>query len=155
MRFKYKCDVTALDCWKLSMYRIYHSMVGVCSLIFAVSIIAMTAKFWNGSNMVLRVLMAAACLLVPVVQPVGVYVRSVKQAAQIPDDMELWFSDKGIYVQTAERTANIAWNKIGRVIKQPNMVIIVEKSGRGYMLTNRVLGKDKDEFYEYLGSRIS
>ncbi|MDO5541348.1 MAG: YcxB family protein [Eubacteriales bacterium] len=155
MRYKFKCDVNAMDCWKLSMYRIYHSMVGVCSLIFAVSVIAMTVRFWDESGLLLRILMMTACLLVPVVQPLGAYIRSVKQTSQLPKNMELWFSDKGIYVQADGQTANIGWNKINRVIKQPNMVMILVRDGRGYMLTDRVLGKDKDEFYEYLGSRIS
>lgn len=155
MRYKFKCDVKAADCWKLSMYRICHSMVGVCSLVFAVSVIAMTAHFWNDSSVLLRILMTAACLLVPVVQPLGAYIRSLKQISQLPKDMELWFSDKGIYIQADGKTGNIGWNKIARVIKQPNMVIIMVKDGRGYMLTDRVLGKDKDAFYEYLGSRIS
>lgn len=155
MRYKFRCDVTAADCWRLSMYRIYHSMVGVCSLVFAVSVIAMTARFWGESSVLLRILMVGACMLVPVVQPVGAYIRSARQTAHLPQNMELWFSDKGIYIQADGQTANISWDKIGQVAKEPNMVIIMTKDGRGYMLTDRVLGKEKEDFYRYLASRIS
>lgn len=154
MRYKFKCDVTAADCWKLSMYHIYHSMVGVCSLVFAVAVIAMTARFWKEASLLLRVLLCIVCLLVPVVQPVGVYLRAVKQAAQLPKDMELWFSDKGIYVQADGKTANVPWNAIGRAVREPNMIILQTRDGRGYMLTNRALGEEKDDFYEYLKTCI-
>lgn len=155
MRYKYKCSVTAHDCWLLYMNRIYHSMVGVCSLVFAASMIALTVRFWAESSIGVRVLLIAGCLLVPVVQPLGTYLRARRQAAQIPSDLELWFGDAGIYVQTGGKTENIGWKTISRVAKDHNMVIILTGDGRGYLLPNRVLGADRDAFYQYLASRIS
>lgn len=137
------------------MYRIYHSMVGVCSLIFAVSMIALAVRFFRQSGTALRLLLAAACLLVPVVQPLGTYLRARRQAAQIPKDLELWFSDRGIYVQAGGKTADLDWNKIARVSKEPNMIILLTGDGRGYMLSNRVLGEEKDAFYQYLASHMT
>ncbi|MDO5424978.1 MAG: YcxB family protein [Eubacteriales bacterium] len=155
MRYKFRCDVTVKDLWSLYMYRIYHSMVGVCSLVLAVSMIALTVRFWGESGNGVRFVLILACLLVPVVQPLGAWMRSKKQAKQLPKEMELWFGDKGIYVQADGQTATIDWKKIGRVSKEHNLVILLTRDGRGYMLTNRVLGKDRDEFYQYLVSRIS
>lgn len=155
MRYKYKCDVTARDCWLLYMNRIYHSMVGVCSLVFAVSMIALTFRFWREANMGVRILMTAGCLLVPVIQPLGTYLRARRQAAQIPGDLELWFSDREIYIQTGGKKAVLDWKKVARVAKEYNMVIILTGDGRGYMFSNRVLGADRDAFYQYLVSKIS
>ena len=154
MRYKFKCDITAMDCFRLSMYRIYHSMVGVCSIIFAVSFLAMTIHFW-GENVLVNAAMALGCLLVPVIQPAGTYLRARKQAAQLPKNMELWFGDAGIYVQADGKTANVDWKKISRAVKEPNMIIILESSGRGYMISDRVLGAEKEEFFTYLKARIS
>lgn len=155
MRYKFKCDTGAKDCWQLYMHRIYHSTVGVCTLVFAVTMIALTVKFWGQSSTAVRIFLVVLCLLVPVVQPAGVYIRSAKQLAQLPKDMELWFGDAGIYVKAGEQTANISWKNVYRVSKESNMVILMTRDGRGYMLTNRALGQEKDDFYRYAASKIS
>lgn len=155
MRYKFKCDTRASDCWKLTMQRMYHSLAGVCTLVFAVAMIALTVRFWNSTNGFGRFLLVFACLLVPVIQPFGVYMRCAKQTVQIPKDLELWFGDAGIYVKTGEQTADIPWKKVRSVSKASNMVIIVLADGRGYMLTNRALGEEKDPFYNFVSSHIS
>lgn len=154
MRYKFRCDVTAADLWLLSMHRIYHSMVGVCGVVFAVSAIALTARFWAVSTLPVKLLLIAACLLVPVLQPVGVYIRSRGQQAQLPKNMELWFGDQEIYVQADGKTDHVSWKKIARVIREKNMILLLLADGRGYMLTNRELGEEKEEFYRYLVSQI-
>lgn len=155
MRYKFKCDVTVKDCWYLYMRRIYHTMVGVVSLVLAVSLIALTVAFWSKSNILLRIVLLFSCLLVPVIQPLGVYLRSVKMLENLPKDMELWFGDKGIYVKVGEQTDNISWKKVRHVVKEANMVMIIINDGRGYMLTDRVLGDAKEAFYQYAASCIS
>lgn len=155
MRYKFKCDVTTKDCWILYMQRIYHSMVGIVSVILALSFLALTTVFWQQSSTLLRILLILACLLVPVIQPLGVWIRSRKLAKQIPSDLELWFGDKGIYVKLQSQTDNICWKEVRHIIKERNMITIVLNDGRGYMLTNRILGKDKESFYQYISSHIS
>ena len=48
---------------------------------------------------------------------------------------------------------NIGWNKL-RVAKQPGMMIVFSDARHGYMLTNRVLGTQKDAFYAFAEARI-
>lgn len=155
MRYKFKCDTKAGDCWKLYMNRMYHSMIGVCSLVFALAMIALSVRFWNSTNGFGKFLLVFACLLVPVIQPLGVYMRCAKQTVQIPKGMELWFGDEGIYIRVGEKTDNVPWKKVRSVSKASNMVIIIVSDGRGYMLTDRVLGQEKESFFDYVSSCIS
>lgn len=155
MRYHFKCRVTVKDCWILYMQRIYHSMVGVISLILAVSMIALTYRFWSESSNFVRSLLALGCILVPCIQPVGVYSRCVKQVRQIPEDLELKFSDKEIYVTTGGKADHIPWKKVRYVANERNMIIILTNAGSGYMLTNQVLGDKKEEFYKFASSCIS
>ncbi len=155
MRYQYRCSVTAGDFWRLYMGRIAHSMVGVCSLVFAISTVALAIRFWGEASVWTRALLVCGCLCVPVLQPLGAYVRARRQARQIPPDLELWFGDAGIYVQTGQEKENIPWSKVTRVAKERNMVIVLTSGGRGYVLPDRVLGEDKDAFYQYLASRIT
>lgn len=155
MRYHFKCRVTAKECWILYMQRIYHTMVGIISVIMAISMIALTIRFWGESNATARMILILACLLVPMIQPFGVYLRCRKQVKMIPEDLELKFSDKDIYVTTGGKAETIPWKKVRYVMKERNMVIIVTNSGSGYMLTNTVLGEKREEFYQFASSCIS
>lgn len=155
MRYHFKCRVTAKDCWILYMQRIYHTMVGVISLILAVSMIALTFRFWKESSSTVRMLLVLMCLLVPCIQPLGVYTRSRKQVKAIPEDLELKFTEKEIYVTAGGKAETISWKKMRYVLKERNMVILVTNSGAGYMLTNAVLGDKREEFYQFASSCIS
>lgn len=137
------------------MQRIYHTMVGVISLILAASMIALTVRFWGNSSAAGRAFLVLFCLLVPMIQPLGVYMRCIKQVKMIPKDLELKFSDKEIYVTTGGKAETIPWKKIRYVMKERNMVILVTNAGSGYMLTNTVLGDKREEFYQFAASCIS
>ena len=69
MEYQYKCRITAWDFFRLTMRQTYHSMAGMCNLVFTVAMILLTAKFWSQSGEVLQVLMLIGCLLFPVIQP--------------------------------------------------------------------------------------
>lgn len=137
------------------MQRIYHSMVGIVSAIFGISMIALAIRFWNESSTPLRVLLILLCLFVPLVQPLGVYVRCLKQVKAIPKDLELKFTNKEIYVSASGKTETLLWKKIRYVLKERNMIILITNAGTGYMLTNQVLGSKRDEFYQFAASCIS
>lgn len=155
MKYKFSCDIRPKDLWYLYMYRMYTSVAGMITLIFGISMIVLTVTFWSRNGVLMRTGLVVLSLLVPVVQPLGVYLRSMKELEQLPKQMELWFSDKGIYIQVEEKSDHVSWNKVGRIMKEVNMVMIVLKDGRGYMISDRVLGKDKEDFCRYAASCIS
>ena len=47
----------------------------------------------------------------------------------------------------------IGWNRL-RVTKQPGMVLVLSGAGSGYMLTNRVLGADREAFWSFVQSKV-
>ena len=73
MRYQYQSKVRAADFWALSMYRTYHSLVGVCNIVFGIAMILLTVRFWNQVGDVMQAVLFLACLLIPVIQPLGVY----------------------------------------------------------------------------------
>ena len=155
MRYHYQCKVRAKDCFVLYMQRILHSMVGISSLVLIGALVAVTVRFWGETSTGGRVILVIACLAIPVIQPLGTYLRSVKQVSMIPKDLELSFGDNGIYVTTGGKAETIPWKKVGYVVKERNMVIIITKAGGGYMLTDEVLGEQKEALYQYASSKIS
>lgn len=154
MRYQFTFRTTAADLWQLSMYHIYGSMVGVCNVIFTVAVILLTFARWDVSSSWFRVLLVFGCVLFPVLQPLAIYQKAKKQASGITMDTRMMFGDKGVHVEVGTETTTIPWKSIGRVSKKPTMIVVFSDTTHGFILTNRVLGKDRDGFYEYVQSRI-
>ena len=154
MEYKYMCDVKASDLWKMAMIRTYKAAIGVVNILFTVAMILLVFRFWKTAPDILRVLMIFGCLVFPVIQPLATYGMCVKQLENMPRDMELKFDDVGVHVSTAGQSELIRWNKVKNAIKRSNMIVVMSDDSHGYMLTNRVLGNEKEEFYNFLCSKI-
>ena len=98
--------------------------------------------------------MILGCILFPVIQPLAIYGNSVKQLEDLPKDMELHFNDGGVRVFVGEKSESLAWKRIKNAIKRSNMIVVMSDDSHGYMLTNRVLGDQKEEFYQYICKKI-
>ena len=155
MEFRFKNDVKPMDFFLLSMSRTYRSMVGVCNIVFTVAVIAATFKLMGQIHDLLEVFLLFGCFLFTVIQPSIVYLRSKMQVAGIPKDMELLFDEKGLHVSVGEQKESIPWKKIRNVIKEKNMVMISSDARHGYILTNRMLGKQKEEFLKFVEKKIA
>ncbi|MBO4456528.1 MAG: YcxB family protein [Butyrivibrio sp.] len=154
MEYRYISDVKPKDLWFISMLRTYRSFLGVINVVFSVAMIMMTIRFWGTSGAFIRTLLILACMLFPVFQPLAVYLRSIKQLETLPGRVELLFDDSGVHVSSEGKQEDIKWSKINNAIKQSNMIVVMSDRTHGYMLTNRILGDEKDEFYEYLCKKI-
>lgn len=154
MTYQYKSSVRAADFFRMSMRQTYHSVAGMCNVVFTVAMILLTVKLWERSGDLVQVLLLFACLLFPVFQPIGIYFRAKAQARTLPEDMELGFDDEGLHVRVGGQKEDIPWKRI-RVVKQPDMIIVFSDAKHGYMLTNRVMGKEKEEFFAFAEEKIA
>lgn len=155
MNYEYQCRIKAGDFWLLSMYHTYRSPIGVCNLVFAVAMIALTLRFWNQAGDVLQAVLLLLCLIIPVIQPACVYLKARTQAAVAPQGTKLLFTEEGVEVTLDDKREFIHWNRVRGVMKEPNMVIVMTGARSGYMLTNKVLGKDREVFYNDVRAHIS
>lgn len=155
MDYEFKSDVRTADYWILSMYNTYHSLVGVVNIVFFASMIALCYRFWNSAAPLPQALMFLGLILIPVVHPFGIYLKSKSQMLLVPKEgVILKFGMTGIRVVVGEKEEMIRWNKIRGVSQKCGMVIIYSDSAHGYILTRRVLGKNKKEFLNYLNEHI-
>lgn len=154
MKYKFTYQITAFDLWKLTMYGIYGSIIGVCNIIFTVAMLLLTAKFWGDVITIMKIFFIMVIGLFTVIQPTVVYLRAKRQVAAIPHDFEIGFDDNGIYVKIANQNSELKWNTINGISKTPSMIVIHTTTQHGYILTNKVLGKQKEDFYNYVASKI-
>lgn len=154
MKYKFKYKNTPLQFWQLSMYYMYGSIIGVCNIIFTVAMILLSLKMWGDASSFVKTLLLLACCLFSVIQPIGIYLRAKTQAAA-SKEIEISFDDSGIHVKTDLEASDLDWKSIKRVSKKPNMVVIFSTTTHGFILTNKVLGKQSEEFYHYVASKIN
>lgn len=154
MEFQFKYRVRIRDMWKLSMNHIYHSMIGVCNVIFTVAIILLSIKFWNEVGIFLKLLMIFGCLLFTVFHPLLIFLRSAKQVEEVPGEMILRVNESGLCITDDSKVDNVPWNRVRGTMIERGMVILVIKGGRGYILTDKVLGSQKEAFLNFVEAKV-
>ncbi len=154
MNFRFESNINTWDIWKLSMYNIYHSMVGVCNAIFAVAIVLLTIRFWDPKQELLMALLVLCCIVYPVIQPVAIYRRASKQVKALPANMVYEINDTGIHITVGEQKTHVTWNRVRGIRKEYKMIILALDGGRGYMLTDRMLGTQKGDFLDFLEAKV-
>lgn len=155
MEYCFNSDVRPKDLWKIAMTKIYKSYTGIINTVFTVAMILLTLKFFNTSGGFIKAVLIFAIILFPILQPLAIYSRSVKQLEDLPGEMIMRFDDKGVCVECKGQREILPWTRIVNAYKQKGMVVVMSDDRHGYMLTDRVLGAKKDEFFEYLRTKIN
>ena len=155
MEYCFKSDVKPMDLWMISMRKIYKSLAGAVNILFTVAMVFLSVRFFGQSGPILRAVLIFAIILFPILQPLAIYSRSVKQLEGLPGEVTINFGDKGLLIDCDGQYEKIYWKNVVNAYKQFNMVVIMSDDRHGYMLTDRVLGNEKDEFYSFLCGRIT
>ena len=153
--YKYTYRLSNGEYWRLSMYYTYGSMVGVCNLVFTVALFILTYVKWSGAGWGYRAMLILGCSLFTVLQPLAIWRRSKKIASAIKEDTHIMIDGKGIHVTVGAAHTDIAWDKVRRISKKPDMLVIFSDTTHGYVLTDRVLGEDREAVYYYITARMN
>src|SRR5690554_1930495 len=155
MKYIVKYKPEAIDLWKLSMYGIYGSMVGVVNIIFTLAMLGLIVRYWGSVNAFLKILLLFGLSLFILIQPITIYFKSKKQIETVPQEMELVFDNKGMQINTLSQNTTIRWKKIRRIVEKSDMIIIMLDSNQGFIITNRMIETDMEKFYNYLVSKAN
>lgn len=154
MEYRFRCDLKPFDLWKMTMSRTYRSLAGAVNFIFSVAILFVTVRIWGSSSEFTRGLLVFACILFPVIQPLAIYGRSVKLLEDLPGTAELTINQGGISVACGGQKEFLGWNHVQNAVKRRDSIILMSDASHGYVLTNKTLGEQKEEFFEFLCSKI-
>ena len=153
MKYTFKYSIKPIDFWQLSMYYTYSSIVGVCNIVFTAAMILMTTKFWTSAQLIVKLAMLIASSLFLIIQPLAVYIKAAKRAKAVPDNTIINLNEKGIYVYIKDKCLEIKWKTVKRIIKKPTMLVVFLTYQDVFILTNRLLGKQREEVYSYIMSK--
>ena len=155
LMYQYTYRLCNGEYWRLSMYYTYGSMVGVCNLIFTAALFILTYVKWGGAGWGYRAMLILGCSLFTVLQPLAIWRRSKKSASAIKEDTHIMIDGKGIHVTVGTAHTDIVWDKIRRISKKPDMLVIFSDTTHGYVLTDRVLGGDREAVYSFITARMN
>lgn len=155
--FHFQTKLGAKDFWLFSMYHSNKGMMGLFALIFTASALFLLLTKWSDVDTRYRVLLIICALLFTVWQPGILYLKAKKQASlpamQIPLDMV--FGETGFSVQQKEERIEFPWTNMFMVVELPHMVILYTDSIHAYLLTDRILGAEKDAFLTAIHTWVS
>lgn len=155
MKYQFAYKMTVWEYFRLSLYYIYGSMIGMCNIIFTVAMVLLTIKMWSGASMLIRTVLLLACSAFPVIQPLSLYQRARKQEAGQKENMQISFDEKGIHISADTERADVVWNSVKKVSRKPGMMIIFSDTTHGYIITDRMLGVQKKEFYAFVLNKVN
>ena len=102
----------------------------------------------------MRCILIFGICLFTILQPLGIWQKARKQAAAITEDTQISFDDLGVHVKMGEARSDMKWSQIRRVSKKPTMLVLFSDTTHGYVLTNRVVGADREALYAYITARM-
>ena len=138
----------------LSLVSMYRSMLGVINVIFTVSMILVTVRFWGDAGWTYRVPMLLGILAFPLLQPIAIYLRSRRIVSRLPQDLEMNIGPRGISIQGQNDSTFLAYSDLAAVKLVAGIIVIQTEGRRGYTLNRRVLGGKTQEVYDLLRKRI-
>lgn len=154
MKYQFTQKTTASVIWQMSMYGIYGSILGMTNVVFTAAMVLLTIRFFSESHIVLKCLLLLSICIFPVFQPIVIYLRAKKQAGNLTQEVHLTFDDQGVHVAVDGQNSDIDWGSVRGIAKKPTLLIIFTSSQHGYVLSNEVLGDQKEVFYRDIVSKI-
>ena len=155
MEFCFHYRVRPENLLVLTMFNIYKSFLGVCNLVFIVSMILVAVRFWPGSSMGIRTLISAGILLLPVFQPLLIYFRCRKIVSTMPGEMEISFDKTGITTSAKEERSHIDFSEVKSVVRIFNLMIIYTRSKQSFILSDRVMEDKSSSLYSFIKVNVN
>lgn len=150
MDFKFQSKITAWDCLVSTLRHTYKSVAGVINIVFTGACIALAVRFLGTARPLEASLILLGCFWFPAIIPTATYFHHKKSLKNMPEDLFLSFDNYGMHVLVGDKKEDISWSNLSRIAIEPNMVIIYSDKTHGYMLSNKNMGKERNEFLLFL-----
>lgn len=144
MSYEFQYKVKASDLWQASMYYAYSSYLAVVNLVCIVSGVVALIAFWNSDRKVIKILLILFVALFVVVQPLSILRRSAMQLRGREIFIDLKLDEQGMTVESDGKRAFFTYMQIVNVVIKPTIIVIYSGQGQGYILSNKVLGDQRD-----------
>ncbi len=102
-----------------------------------------------------RILLILCCILFPIIQPIIIYIKSYFHYLKIKDiQINMIFDDEKISISSKDESTIVLYENVYNFIKFKNMIVVLYDSIHGQIMPDRIFNNNKDEFYDYVSSKI-
>lgn len=144
--FEYEIQVS--DLWKASMYYAWSSYLAVINSVCIVSSVLLLIVKYESSPGWFRILMILFFMAFTVFQPLIILARSSVRLQGKERHIRLHFTLESVQVTAGDKTQVLSWADVMGLSVKRAIVIVYLKNGEGYILNNKVLGRDRAGFIE-------
>ncbi len=154
MKFEYTFRNTPADFFWFRLGTAYSQWTAVVNVIFTFAFIALAVSRWGSTNLLGRILVIIGILIFPVFQPLAMYLNGMKDASAIKVDTTVSFDNSGMHITVQDHRQTIRWKNFQSVVKRNKMLIMLPDGQHAYLLTNRIVGEEKEALYAFCTSKI-
>ncbi len=156
MKYEYTFRNTAGDYWKFYMGNTYHTMMAVVNIVFTAAMIALAVARFGQTNILGKILIVIGICIFPVLQPIAVYLRSRQDAAKVNRvDTCVSFDEDGMEIRVQGHVQKIRWKDFQAMMKRGSMLIAIPDGVHAYLLTNRIVGEQKEALYQFVTAHLN
>lgn len=145
-----KMKITTRDLWVFSMYHSNRGFQGVFNIIFTLAwfYLLITQEL----DIPRRIAYLVCAMMFSVIQPLLLYLKSMKQAKTdaIRQEFILSIQEKGLKVTRANSSGEFAWEDIYKTMFYPNLIIIYVDIRRAYLIPKRYWKENQKELIQIL-----
>ena len=151
-KFQFCTQMTAADLWKFSMYNANKGHLGIFNALFTIAAVYLLVTQWHDVSIMYAILMSVCALMFTVWQPAILYMKSKKQVKSpaMKDPVNMECTKDGFLISQGELHNEVKWNQVYRVEYIKSEVIIYMDNIHAYLLPERVVGDQKEAFFQML-----
>ena len=153
--FKFRYSVKPENLWVVTMVNYYRSFLGVCNVIFTISMMLLAVRFWSDSSMGIRILISVGIVIFPVFQPLMIYFRCRKIVSTIPGEMEISFDRTGITTSTKEVRSLVNYSDVKSVVRIFSLLIIYTRSKQSFILSKLVMKDESSRLFNFIQENVN
>ena len=122
---------------------------------FVIVIYNIINKTFSNFNTAYQLLLIFCCLLFPVINPALLYIKALSHAKKIKDtEITMEFTEDKILLSNDKENTEVLYENVYNFIKYKNMIVVMYDAIHGQIMPDRIFDNNKDEFYEYVASKI-
>lgn len=115
------------DMFYFMMYHTYCCMGGIFSVLFSLISFFILFVTWKKVDLPYSVLLAICALLFTVINPVMLYIRSMKQVAMreaVRKPILYTFTKKGFTIEQDQERASAQWNEMWKIVDKKQYILL-------------------------------
>ena len=93
-------------------------------------------------------------LLFPVLQPLAVYGKSLRQAGSIKVDTTLNISPSGFDIIVKDHRQHILWKDFKAILRRSSLTVLMPDERHAYLLPDRITGERREALQKYVQEMI-